>query len=65
MQHLAVRVLCDELIRIGILVNGTLEELVQRNVTTAFYYHGNLMFKTNKTKLDRLCHYCHTENYIL
>jgi hypothetical protein len=61
MQHLAIRVLCTELVKIGILVNGTLEELVQRNVTTAFYYHGNLMFKTNEIKLDRLCYNCHTQ----
>ncbi|CEP10574.1 hypothetical protein [Parasitella parasitica] len=39
MQTLAMEVLCDELIRIGILI-GDQEELIQRGVPSAFYYHG-------------------------
>ncbi|KAI8641253.1 peptidase M24, structural domain-containing protein [Parasitella parasitica] len=39
MQCLAMRILCDELIKIGILI-GDREELIQRGVPSAFYYHG-------------------------
>jgi Xaa-Pro dipeptidase len=39
MQRLAIRVLCDELIKIGVLV-GDQDELIQRGVPSAFYYHG-------------------------
>lgn len=39
MQRLAVRVLCNELVKIGILV-GNQDELIQRGVPSAFYYHG-------------------------
>ncbi|KAF1801244.1 peptidase M24, structural domain-containing protein [Mucor lusitanicus] len=39
MQRLAIRVLCHELVKIGILV-GDQDELIQRGVPSAFYYHG-------------------------
>ncbi|KAI7900931.1 peptidase M24, structural domain-containing protein [Cokeromyces recurvatus] len=39
MERLAISVLCHELIKIGILV-GEEEELIQRRVPSAFYYHG-------------------------
>ncbi|KAI9472136.1 MAG: peptidase M24, structural domain-containing protein [Benjaminiella poitrasii] len=39
MERLAVSVLCGELVKIGILV-GDEDELIQRRVPSAFYYHG-------------------------
>lgn len=41
MQRLAVGVLCDELVKIGVLV-GNRDELIQRGVPSAFYYHGKI-----------------------
>lgn len=39
MQKLAVNILCQELINIGILL-GDQEDLIQHGVPSAFYYHG-------------------------
>ncbi|CAO3637253.1 unnamed protein product [Mucor fragilis] len=41
MQRLAIKVLCFELVSIGILV-GDQDELIQRGVPSAFYYHGKI-----------------------
>lgn len=44
MQILAMRTLCIELIKIGILKcndEDQLEELIQMGIPSAFYYHGN------------------------
>ncbi|KAI7859918.1 peptidase M24, structural domain-containing protein [Circinella umbellata] len=40
MHRLAVRILAHELLRIGILVNGTVSELIETGVIRAFYFHG-------------------------
>lgn len=61
MQLLAMRILCIELVRIGILRcedEDQLEELILMNVPSAFYYHGN------KIKLDRLYYHCNTHTYL-
>lgn len=39
MQNLVIRVLCQELIRIGILV-GDQDEILKLGLTRAFYFHG-------------------------
>ncbi|CAO3581283.1 unnamed protein product [Absidia cylindrospora] len=39
MEKLAIRILCQELCRIGILV-GDEEELLELNIPTTFYFHG-------------------------
>ncbi|CAO3646396.1 unnamed protein product [Cunninghamella echinulata] len=39
MEMLALRVLCEELCRIGILI-GDIDELIELNIPTTFYYHS-------------------------
>lgn len=39
MQNLVIRILCQELIRIGILV-GDQDEILKLGLTRAFYFHG-------------------------
>lgn len=48
MQRMAIEILCQELVRIGILI-GDQEELIELGVPTAFYYHGK-----NKTNVYTL-----------
>ncbi|KAI8971535.1 peptidase M24, structural domain-containing protein [Mycotypha africana] len=40
MEDLAIQILCKELVRIGILVGDNIDELIQRGLPTAFFYHG-------------------------
>ncbi|KAL0095462.1 peptidase M24, structural domain-containing protein [Phycomyces blakesleeanus] len=40
LHNLGVYILCQELIRIGILVGGTHEELLHLGLPRAFYFHG-------------------------
>ncbi|KAI9015332.1 peptidase M24, structural domain-containing protein [Phycomyces nitens] len=40
LHNLGVYILCQELIRIGILVGGTLEEFLRLGLPRAFYFHG-------------------------
>ncbi|KAG2227656.1 hypothetical protein INT45_004698 [Circinella minor] len=40
MHRLAIHILAHELLRIGILVNGTASELIETGVIRAFYFHG-------------------------
>lgn len=46
MHNLVVRILCHELIRIGILV-GNADELIRLGVYRAFYFHGKSTYKQN------------------
>jgi Xaa-Pro dipeptidase len=39
MEKLAIRILCQELCRIGILI-GDENELLELNIPTTFYFHG-------------------------
>lgn len=39
MHNLVVRILCYELVRIGILI-GNVDELIQLGIFRAFYFHG-------------------------
>ncbi|KAH8556764.1 peptidase M24, structural domain-containing protein [Umbelopsis sp. PMI_123] len=39
MQNLVIRILCEELIRIGILI-GEQDEILKLGLTRAFYFHG-------------------------
>lgn len=61
MEKLAIKVLTIELVRIGILKYvDDVEELMVREIPTAFYFHGTVYIKI---KLDRrLYHFflCHT-----
>ncbi|KAI8064315.1 peptidase M24, structural domain-containing protein [Gilbertella persicaria] len=40
LQNLVVKILCNELVKIGIIVHDDQEELIQLGVPNAFYYHS-------------------------